>query len=133
MNEVFTMAKGRKDGKWTILAGPDEPYQAHLDARRKLVEKGNFSDDYSEIILGRMEHKSPHVRFQTVKEFADAEKAKQDIESMTVKSNTDAKERQKKLMAEREKKTESDHKSAVETQNKINDAIRTQKDKPAVK
>lgn len=137
MNEPITIAKVRKDpksselkssaGKWVLVAGPDAHFSEHNSARVKCVNAGLVSEDYDQIIVGRIRHTSPALILQT-----EAEKKrfdsdlKKDLESLDSASK-DANVRQAALDKKIQDEAAKAHSEKVAEVDEFNKGIASQK------
>jgi len=76
MSDTITLGKRRKDGSWAILVQPEKPFGDHLDAYRKIASNHPVSDEFSRVMIGKLNHSSPSLNLITSEEAAT--KAKQD-------------------------------------------------------
>ena len=68
MSENILIGKSRKTGKWEIIVNPVDGYDACLKAYQKIAAKLPVNDDYSKVLLGRLQNTSTPLTLLTTDE-----------------------------------------------------------------
>lgn len=133
MHELVTIAKVRKAtkltvpaGGWVLLLGPDRPLNEHLSLRVEAMESYPVNNSEAEIIVGRVAPVAGAVKFITSAEASKREQELAEHNAQLRQSDDDAKERQRKMDAEKAAKAQADHERRVREINAQNDSIRFQ-------
>jgi hypothetical protein len=132
MYEPITVVKVREArtvtipaGGWMILGNPDQPLSQQIEARNKLVRSGNVNDEFSALLIGRLQNTHPNTRFVTRKE-AEAAAAQTVAHNASIEKNiSDARAREKQMAEDAQKKRDAEHAARIKEVNKLNDSIRT--------
>lgn len=131
MYEPILLAKVReprtitlKPGDWIILGNPDQPLSASIEQRAKLVKNGNVSDEFSALLIGRLQDTHTPTKFVTTAEAKKAQELHQSHQESLAQSHQDALKREKTRAKDDQKTREQQHRERVEAINAENDAIR---------
>lgn len=134
MFEPITLAKVRKAttvkvpaGGWIIVCTPEQPLSEHIAKRAEVVRKGNVSDEFEKILIGRIQSTHSNAVFVTTDEQKAREAAQEKFNKGAEKANDDAKAREKELRDAAAKKEQEAHDRKVAALNRQHDAIRTGK------
>lgn len=111
-------------GGWIILGSPDQPLAASIEQRAKLVKNGNVNDEYSAVIIGRIQDTHTPTKFFTKAEAKANAALQQGHQDSLTQSHQDALKRQKDRQLEDAKRREAEHRASVAEINLENDAIR---------
>lgn len=113
-------------GGWVLLGSPDESMAAQIARRAELVKDGNVNEDFSRLIIGRLQDTHTPTRFRTQAEQDAADKAAKETDKILTGHNDDARKRQKKLAKDQQDEADEAHAEKVAKLNEDNDAIRNQ-------
>lgn len=132
MYEPILIAKVRKErtvtipaGGWIILGTPDEGLAASIAKRSKLVQSGNVSDEFSSVLIGRIQDTSPPARFVTAADAQKAQDLKKANDRAVVEQHQNAIQLRVNAEADETKRRAQEHAERLAEINAQNDAIRT--------
>ena len=113
-----------KPGEVMLIIGPDSAIGEHLEAQRDIAKRFPFNENFSEVVVARLEPKSQNLQFKTKAEVkAEEEQAKKFSEAQS-KTTEDAAARQKKLDDDVQKASDAEKAKKLAEMNKVHDAIR---------
>lgn len=124
MSNTITLGKSRKDGSWVILVQPEKPFGDHLDAYRKIANKAPVNDEFSVVLIGKLNHSSPALKLISTKEGEARVKMEQDrLESIkNIVANSG--DRQKEMEEQISRDKQEEHEIAIAEKNKSINQIR---------
>jgi hypothetical protein len=133
-HKFITLVRVRKDtkvslkeGEVMILVQPEAPVQRHLDAQRELAMAYPVGSDFSEVIVARLEPKTPNLQFKTKAEVKAEEDQAKEFADQQARTSEESAKRQKAINDAAAKK-EADEKAAKLAQmNRLHDSVREQK------
>ena len=124
MSQTITLGKSRKDGQWQIIVTPEKPFGEHLEAYRKIANKAPVNAEFSEVIIGKIQHSSPHLRLVTAEESANKTKSEiarqESVKAIVASADNRQAEMDAKIEADRRKT----HAEIIEEKNAMIDKIR---------
>ena len=124
MSENILIGKNRKTGKWEILVYPSESYDAHLKAYQKIARNLPVNDNYSRVLLGRVQNTSSPLTLVTTDEKASRDKSLNESVNVAANAGKDAEERQKKLAAQQAADADERHDAILDEKNAMINKLR---------
>lgn len=122
MNEPIVVARNRKTGKWEILCDPDKTFSEAGAVFEKIDP--NLSDDYSRVIIARLQHSRPTKNPITKTEFDKRVAAQTERTEKVQQIVAEARDRAKSMEAEREKHEALSHAEHLARANAIVEQVR---------
>ena len=124
MSHTITLGKSRKDGKWQFLVQPERPFGEHLNAYRKIASKHPVSDEFTQVIIGKIHHSSPALTLVSTEQAQAKAKAETERQQSVLEIVKTAETRQEKQEAERAELKAMEHAEAIAEKNVIINQIR---------
>ena len=124
MSQNITLGLSRKTGKWEIIVGPEEPYDAHLRAYQKITVSHPVCDEYSKVLLGRIQNTSTPQTLITAEENKKRLAMAAKFGEAMANSAKSAADRQKAIDDEMAKKVADRHAEELAIKNKSIEEIR---------
>jgi hypothetical protein len=131
MSENILIGKSRKTGKWEILVDPGETYDTHLRAYQKISRNLPVNDDYSKVLLGRVQNTSAPLTLITAEEKSARDEQLAATVQVASNAGKDAEGRQARIAAETESKAQAIKSKTIDEKNAIINRIRRATGQPA--
>jgi hypothetical protein len=124
MSENILIAKSRKTGKWVLLVDPGETYDAHLRAYQKIASAIPVNDEFSRVLLGRVQNTSTALSLITSEEKKVRDTSLEETREVAANAGKDAEERQAKLTALEALKRAEVHDTVIDDKNAMINKLR---------
>ncbi len=124
MSDTITLGKSRKDGKWQVLVQPERPFGEHLDAYRKIANSHPVSDEFSKVVIGKLNHSSPALVFISKDDNAKRLEVEASRNKTVADSLKAAEERQAKKNEDSANEKAAEHADIIAEKNELINRIR---------
>lgn len=124
MSDTITLGKRRKDGTWIVLVQPDKPFGDHLDVYRKIASKHPINDEFSKVIMGKLNHSSPALVLISTEDNAARIKQNEEREKSIKDIVESASSRQAEMNNQLALNKQEEHDEAIAEKNELIKGIR---------
>lgn len=118
------IGKNRKTGKWELLVDPSDGYDKHLRAYQKIAQNIPKNDDYSKVILGRIQNTSTPLTLITSEENKTRLESLKGVADFAANAGKRADERQKTMAEAEQKQVQERHETALDEKNAMINNLR---------